>query len=597
MLIDDAACGRLPEMRYRERRMRPISELMLPKRAEQRPMDDGGFVVSSPEPLGSVPRSVGQVLRDQAAERPDAPFLRHRGDGDWQTLTYREVLERANAIAVRLLELGLSVERPLIILSGNSVGHALVTLGAMLAGVPAVPVSPAYSLMSSDLAKIDHVARLTTPGGIYVEGREPFERAIAKIGDLPVLTAGDVLAMERTATGPDTDPGPDDIAKILFTSGSTGMPKGVINTHRMLCSNQVMAAKGWGFVREEAPVLVDWLPWNHTFGGNMCFNIVLFNGGVFHIDDGKPAPGLIERTVDNLRHAPSTIHFNVPAGFAALLPFLEKDADLRDVFFRDLKMIMYAGAALPQDLWDRLEKVADLSGHPRPMLVSAWGSTETAPMATQVHFPIPKAGNIGLPCAGVDVRFAPVGDKLELRVRGPIVTPGYFRQPKLTKDAFDAEGFYRMGDAGTLADPEDPSAGIIFDGRVSEDFKLTTGTWVSTGALRTRLVAACSPLVQDVVICGHDRDRLGLLVWPGPGAAEMAAGDIADAVGEKLTAWNVEHPGSSTAIRQFRILPTPPSIDANEITDKGYINQRAALAARADEVAALYEGAAGTHLI
>lgn len=578
--------------------MHPIEASMLPRRADLRPMPDGGCVISSPEPLGEIPRSVGAVLQAQAADHPDAPFLRFRGEGDWQTLTYGETLGRANSAGRKLLELGLSAERPLIILSGNSAGHALVSLGAMLAGIPVVPVSPAYSLMSSDLAKIDHIAEIVTPGAIYAEAPQPFANAIARIGsDLPLLSAADVMALPENSPGPEADPGPDDIAKILFTSGSTGMPKGVINTHGMLCANQVMAAKGWGFVKDEPPVLIDWLPWNHTFGGNMCFNLVLFNGGVFYIDDGKPAPGLIERTVDNLRRASGTIHFNVPAGFAALLPFLELDAGLREVFFRDLRMIMYAGAALPQDLWDRLENVADLSGHRRPMLVSAWGSTETAPMATQVHFSIPKAGNIGLPCAGVEVRFAPVGDKLELRVKGPNVTPGYFRQPELTKAAFDADGFYRMGDAGELSDPGNPSEGIIFDGRVSEDFKLTTGTWVSTGSLRTRIVAACSPLVQDVVVCGHDRDRLGLLVWRGAGAADMPDLQVEELLAGKLAGWNAENPGSSTAIRCFRLLGTPPSIDTNEITDKGYINQRAALDARADDVAALFGNDEGTILL
>lgn len=575
--------------------MNAIAEKMLPQRAEREMMPDGGFILRSPEPLGPVPDSVGEVLRRQAAERPDTPFMKYRGEGDWQSVTYADFLRRANAVGARLLEMGLSAERPLVLLSGNSIGHALASFGAMLAGIPAVPVSPAYSLMSTDLAKIAHIAGLVTPGGIYVEAQPPFQKAIAKIGgDLPVLTASDVTGLTGTDTAPSASPGPDDMAKILFTSGSTGMPKGVINTHRMLCSNQVMAAKGWGFVTDEPPVLIDWLPWNHTFGGNMCVNLVLFNGGTFHIDDGKPAPGLIERTVDNLRRASATIHFNVPAGFAALLPFLEKDAELRDTFFRDLKMVMYAGAALPQDLWDRLEAVADRSGHERPMLVSAWGSTETAPMATQVHFPIPKAGNIGLPCAGVDVRFAPVGDKLELRVRGPIITPGYFRQPELTAEAFDEEGFYRMGDAGTLADDDDPSAGIIFDGRVSEDFKLTTGTWVSTGALCTKVVAACSPLVQDLVVCGHDRDHVGVLIWPGAGAADLDAAALAEALRGKLADWNAANPGSSTRIARFRVLPTPPSIDANEITDKGYVNQRAALAARAGDLAALYGDAEGT---
>ena len=400
---------------------------------------------------------------------------------------------------------------------------------------------------------------------------------------------------------------PDAVAKILFTSGSTGMPKGVINTHRMLCANQAMLAAAWPFVRDMAPILVDWLPWNHTFGGNFCFNLALFNGGTFHIDDGKPAPPLIGRTVENLRLASPNLYFNVPAGFAALLPALEQDAGLRDSFFRDLKAIFYAAAALPQDLWDRLERVADLSGHPRPLMLSAWGSTETSPLATLVHFSIPRAGNIGLPVPGCELKFQPSGAKYELRLRGPNITPGYHDRPDLTAAAFDEEGFYRMGDAGLLADPDDPAAGVLFDGRVAEDFKLTTGTWVSVGALRVGTVGACSPLVQDVVVTGHDTDRIGLLVWPAMAAVAALDPDVGDdpealcksekvtaAIAEKLAAWNAANPASSTRIDRFVLMATPPSIDANEITDKGYVNQRATLERRAELVDALRRGTLGT---
>lgn len=574
-----------------------LAERMLPRRAERRDLPGGGFVLRSPEALGDYQPSIADALREQAAARPDAVFLRYRDGEGWAELTFAETLARANGIAERLLELGLSAERPLMILSGNSAAHALASLGAIVAGVPVVPVSPAYSLMSGDMAKIAHIAGLVTPGAVMAEQRGPFEKAIAAAGEtLPLLETADVMAVPPSAAGPSVRPGPDDVAKILFTSGSTGMPKGVINTHRMLCANQAMIRAGWPFVAGEPPVLVDWLPWNHTFGGNYCFNLALFHGGIFHIDDGKPAPGLIERTVENLRIASPDLYFNVPAGFAALLPFLEQDAELRDSFFRDLKLIFYAGAALPQDLWERLEKVAAMTGKAPPMMVSAWGSTETSPLATLVHFPIPRAGNIGLPVPGVELKFAPVGDKLELRVKGPNVTPGYHRQSELTAEAFDEDGFYRMGDAGYLADEADTAAGVIFDGRVSEDFKLMTGTWVSTGALRVRLVAACAPLVQDIVICGHDRAEVGILIWPAPAAAETGEAALAAGVAERLAAWNASNPGSSTAVRRFRILKTPPSIDANEITDKGYVNQGAALSARADELAALYDDAAeGTY--
>ena len=574
-----------------------IADAMLARRALREDLPDGGFVLRSPAALGDHPPTIGAALEAQAARRPDAVFLKYRDGEGWAAMTYAEVLGRARAVAARLMDRGLSRDRPLMILSGNSIGHALASLGAILGGIPVVPVSPAYSLMSGDMAKIAHIAGLVTPGALYADRREPFDKAVAAAGaDLPVLEAGDILGLAAAGADPGVETGPDDIAKILFTSGSTGLPKGVINTHRMLCANQAMIRAGWPFVEDVPPVLVDWLPWNHTFGGNYCFNMALFNGGTFHIDDGKPAPGLIERTVENLRLASPNLYFNVPAGFAALLPFLEGDAALRETFFRDLEMIFYAGAALPQDLWERLETVAATTGRRPPMMVSAWGSTETSPLATLVHFPIPRAGNIGLPVPGVELKFAPVGDKLELRVRGPNVTPGYYRQPELTAKAFDADGFYRMGDAGYLADPDDPAAGVIFDGRVSEDFKLTTGTWVSTGALRVGLVAACAPLVQDMVICGHDRSEVGVLVWRGPGAGEMTDGELTAALAARFRDWNAAHPGSSTAVRRFRVLTGPPSIDANEITDKGYVNQGAALRARADDLAALYDDAAeGTH--
>lgn len=582
----------------------------LAQRAELERRDDGAMILRSPVPLGDYPATLGAVLTAQAGTNGERTFLAGRDGDGWQTLTYAEVHARAAGIAHHLLTAGLGPERPLMILSGNSIGHALMTLGAVLAGVPAVPVSPAYSLMSADHAKLRHIADLTSPGLIWVEDAAPFGpalKALAEQGFETVMTSADLAAIQTAGTAPDVDIAPDAVAKILFTSGSTGMPKGVINTHRMLCANQAMLAAAWPFVRDMAPILVDWLPWNHTFGGNFCFNLALFNGGTFHIDDGKPAPPLIGRTVENLRLASPNLYFNVPAGFAALLPALEQDAGLRDSFFRDLKAIFYAAAALPQDLWDRLERVADLSGHPRPLMLSAWGSTETAPLATLVHFSIPRAGNIGLPVPGCELKFQPSGAKYELRLRGPNISPGYHDRPDLTAAAFDEEGFYRMGDAGLLADPDDPAAGVLFDGRVAEDFKLTTGTWVSVGALRVGTVGACSPLVQDVVVTGHDTDHIGLLIWPAMAAVtglDPDAGDDPDAlcasakvnavIAEKLAAWNAANPASSTRIARFVLMAAPPSIDANEITDKGYVNQRATLERRAELVDALRRGTLGT---
>jgi len=584
----------------------------LAQRAELERRDDGAMILRSPVPLGDYPATLGAVLTAQAGANGARTFLAGRDGDGWQTLTYAEVHARAAGIAHHLLAASLGPERPLMILSGNSVGHALMMLGAVLAGVPVVPVSPAYSLMSADHAKLRHIADLTRPGLIWVEDAIPFApalKALAEQGFGTVMSNADMAAIPTAGSAPDGTISPDAVAKILFTSGSTGMPKGVINTHRMLCANQAMLAAAWPFVHDMAPVLVDWLPWNHTFGGNFCFNLALFNGGTFHIDDGKPAPPLIGRTVENLRLASPNLYFNVPAGFAALLPALERDADLRDSFFRDLKAIFYAAAALPQDLWDRLERVADQSGHPRPLMLSAWGSTETSPLATLVHFPIPRAGNIGLPVPGCELKFQPNGAKYELRVRGPNITPGYHDRPDLSAAAFDDEGFYCMGDAGQLADPDDPSVGVLFDGRVAEDFKLTTGTWVSVGALRVGAVGACSPLVQDVVVTGHDTDRIGLLIWPAMAAVAVLdpeAGDAPDAlcasekvnaaIAEKLAAWNAANPASSTRIARFVLMAEPPSIDANEITDKGYVNQRATLERRSDLVDALQHGTVGARV-
>lgn len=575
---------------------------------EQR--DDGSMVLRSPVPLGDFPATLGAVLTAQATDNGDRTFLAGREGDGWQRLSFAEVHARAAGMAHHLLAQGLGPDRPLMILSGNSIAHALATFGAILAGVPVVPVSPAYSLMSADHEKLRHIAGLTQPGLIHVDDPTPFAPALAALADegfANVIDATTLLAIGPATSGPDVQVTPDSVAKILFTSGSTGMPKGVINTHRMLCANQAMLAATWPFVRQMPPVLVDWLPWNHTFGGNFCLNLALFNGGTFHIDDGKPAPPLIGRTVENLALASPNLYFNVPAGFAALLPHLERDADLRDCFFRDLKAIFYAAAALPQNLWDRLEQVSAQSGHPRPMMLSAWGSTETSPLATMVHFPIPRAGNIGLPVPGCELKFQPSGAKYELRVRGPNITPGYHARPDLTAAAFDDEGFYCMGDAGLLADPDNPAAGVLFDGRVAEDFKLTTGTWVSVGALRVGVVGACSPLVQDVVVTGHDGDRIGLLVWPAmatvaalePNAADdpaalCASEKVIAAISAKLVAWNSANPASSTRIDRFVLMAEPPSIDANEITDKGYVNQRATLERRSGLVSDLHKGTAGT---
>lgn len=586
---------------------------LAPPEVEVRPTADGGLVLSSPLALGPFPARVGDVLVRWAVETPRRTFLAERTpEGSWRTVDYAAARDRVRRLAQALLDRGLHAARPLLLLSGNGIDHALLQLAAMEAGIPAAPISPAWSLMSRDLGKVRLVAEVLRPGAVYAADGEAFARALEAL-DLPAVVS--VRAPAGTETVDDllrTEPGdrleeaaaavgPDTVAKVLFTSGSTGTPKGVLNTHRMLCSNQAAIARLWPFLSRRPPVLVDWLPWSHTFGGNHNLNLVLFHGGTLWIDEGKPAPGLFAATVRNLREVPSTLHFNVPRGFAMLVPELERDTALREVFFSELDALFFAGAALPRNLWDRLSDLsASVRGEPVPFL-TAWGSTETAPLATSVHFPTDRPEVIGLPAPGVEVKLAPAGDRLELRVRGPNVTPGYWGDPELTAAAFDADGFFRMGDAGKLADPDDPAGGLVFDGRIAENFKLVSGTWVPVGEVRTGVIAACAPLIADAVVTGHDRDEVGLLVFPSLDGCREIAGvpdaslrDLVTHPGvhlrlvEGLRAWNASQPGSSRRVARALLMTEPPDVDAGEITDKGYLNQRAVLDRRAGLVTRLY---------
>ena len=595
-----------------------------PARVERVARSDGGFILRSPAPLGAYARNVAAWLVTWASRTPEhILFAERRADG-WRTISYTQALRAAQSIGTALLERGLSAERPLAILSDNSVDHAQLALGALWAGVPYAPISPAYSLMSSDHAKLRAIAMLLQPGVVYADDAAKFAKATALFGagceivasrNVPSnATAFDTLLCTPISSASARAAemvGPESVAKILFTSGSTGEPKGVINTHRMLASNQQMIRQCWPFLERNAPVIVDWLPWNHTFGGNHNFNMVLANGGSLYIDEGKPAPGLIEKTVANLRDIAPNIYFNVPRGFDVLLPYLERDDQLARQFFSRLDVIFYAGAALPQNLWERLERKAEQLGK-RVAMVSSWGSTETSPMVTSVHFPIDRAGVVGIPAPGCELLMLPNGDKLEMRVRGPNVTPGYFKRPDLTAAAFDAEGFYKIGDAGRLADPANAAAGVVFDGRIAEDFKLNSGTWVHVGTLRVKAIAALAPVAQDVVITGHDRTEIGFLVFANPAGCvslcpERPPGTslgelIADArvrgrVADGLRALAAEGKGSSTFATRALLLAEPPSIDANEITDKGYINQRAVLARRAALVEQLYHASAPAEVI
>ena len=492
-------------------------------------------------------------------------------------------------IAQALLERGLNAEKPVAILSDNSIDHALLALGAMHVGIPVAPISPAYSLMSKDFGKLKSIFELVKPGLVYAADPQKFAPALEAVGAKSVSVAelletnpGSTLEREFLQLKPQA------IAKILFTSGSTGTPKGVINTHAMLCANQQMLAQAWPFVEDRPPVIVDWLPWNHTFGGNHNFNLVLRNGGTLvHRRRQAGARSWSRTRCKNLKEIASTMYFNVPRGYDLLLPYLEQDAALRRNFFKDLDVLFYAAASLPQNLWDRLGNLAKKEHNTRLTMLSAWGSTETSPLATSVHFPMERPGVIGLPVAGCELKLVPAAGKLEVRVRGPHVTPGYYGRPDLTQAAFDEEGFYRIGDAVKLAKPDDPSAGVVFDGRVAEDFKLSTGTWVSAGAVRVRLIAAADPLIQDAVITGHDRDQVGALVFLSPATKDMSFVAVRLApsgILEKLA----QEGGSSTYPARLLVMNEPPSIDANEITDKGYMNQRAVLERRAALVEKLY---------
>ena len=558
---------------------------------------DGAVVLRSPHVLGPFPRNLTERLAHWAAEAPDRILAAQRdARGDWRTLTYRDAHVRARRIAQALLERGLSVERPVAILSENGIEHLLLLLAAMHVGVPCAPVSPAYSLVSTDHAKLRFIISLATPGLVFASDADRFAKAIdAAIPKSTERVLGREFAkLEATPATAQVDAahagtGPDTIAKFLFTSGSTGQPKAVINTQRMLCSNQQMLAQALPSLAAAPPVLVDWLPWHHTAGGNHNIGITLYNGGTLYIDGGRPLPGLIEHTVRNLREVSPTIYFNVPRGYEALLPYLRNDATLRKTFFSRLGLIQYAAAVLPQPVWKAYDELALETCGERILWITGYGATETAPFAMSTNRGAARAGTVGLPVDGLEMKLAPVNDKLEARFRGPSITPGYWRQPELTRAAFDEEDFYRTGDAMRFLDPEDPQQGLEFDGRLTEDFKLTTGTWVSVGPLRAGVIAAGAPFIQDVVITGHGRDEVGALVFPNLAACAALDAEARRArLREIFEGLARDSTGTSNRITRVLLLEAPPSIDAGEITDKGSINQRAVLEARAALVEALY---------
>ncbi|WP_119418547.1 AMP-binding protein [Desertibaculum subflavum] len=580
---------------------------------------DGTIVLRNPRPLGPFERNIVAYLRRWSAEAPDRVFLaERRADRSWRRVSYGEFREMVDRAAQALLNRGLGQTKPLMILSGNSIDHAVLTFAGMTVGVPVAPVSVAYSLVSQDHAKLRYVFDLVEPKLVFVQNGRQFERALRALdlagvevvvgadpaSDLPATSLQELLA---TNAGPDVDrayeaTGPDTVAKYLFTSGSTGMPKAVINTQRMLCANMQMASHSIEGDPDEPPVVLDWMPWNHTMAGNYGIHNVLRLGGTYHIDAGRPIPGQFEETIANLYEVSPTSFGSAPIGFAMLASKLEQDPELCRRFFQKVKLLAYGGASLPQEVWQKMQDLAVRTIGERLAFVTGWGSTETAPTATSLNWYVEGSGIIGLPFPGVELKMIPVGDRFELRLRGPIVFPGYHKRPDLTAAAFDEEGFYKIGDAGRFVDPDRPEEGLRFAGRVVEDFKLTSGTFVHVGTLRLAAIDAVTPLVQDAVITGQDRDYIGLLAWPNLAACRAAFGRAADLpasdivalpalrarVKEGIARHNAQATGSAQRIARVILMAEPPSIDGNEITDKGYVNQRATLDRRAALVTRLY---------
>ena len=573
---------------------------------ERRP--DGLIHARSPHPLGPYPERLTERLIHWAARAPERTFLAGRGpDGAWRRLSYAQALAGVRRLGQALLERGLSAERPLAILSGNDLEHALLGLAALHVGVPYAPLSPAYALISRDFAKLRTILELITPGLVFAASGTAYCAALEAVlaPDIELAVTADppagraatpFAALLRTEPSDAVEAaaarvGPDTVAKLLFTSGSTGLPKAVINTQRMLCSNQAMIATMLAFLEDEPPVMVDWLPWHHTAGGNHNVGLVLWNGGSLYIDDGRPTPAEIGATARNLGEIATTFYVNVPKGFEALLPHLEDDARLRERFFSRLRLMFYAGASLSQHVWDSLQRLALATTGERILMLTGLGATETAPFVFMPGREVSRAGEVGLPAPGVELRLAPLDDgRFDVGLKGPNITPGYWRQPEVTAAAFDADGFWRLGDALRFLDPAVPHKGFVFDGRLAEDFKLSSGTWVNVGALRRSLIAECAPLLREAVIAGHDRDEVTALLVPDDEARRrLGAGEaLRDLLQERLERLAAAATGSSNRVARALVLDEALSIDAHEVTDKGSINQRAVLTQRAHLVEELY---------
>ena len=583
---------------------------------------DGIIYLRSENQLEDYPERMTDRLVHWAQERPEQTWMARRGpDGQWIHITYAQAWTQAQSIGQALLDYGLSVERPLAILSENSLEHALLTLGAMTVGIPFCSVSAAYSLMSQDFGKLRHVLDTITPGLVYASDWSRFAKAIDATvsADVPVvsneitlrgdgvtstialssLTSRSVTPAVRSAmmaTNGDT------IVKFLFTSGSTNLPKAVINTHRMICANQQQVKQSMPSVLDIPPVLMDWPPWSHTFGGNHDFYLVLFHGGTFYINDGKPVPALIGETIRNLTEIAPTLYYDVPIGLELIAAEMKTNAALRKNLLSRLRMFFYAGAALAQPIWDALYEIEEQELGYRIPMTSGLGMTESAPFGlfvTNLHV---RAGDLGLPSAGLELKLVPLGDKLEVRYRGPNITPGYWRRPEATSEAFDEEGFFRTGDAVRWIDDDNIHRGLKFEGRVAEDFKLVTGTFVSVGPMRAKIIAAGAPYLQDAVITGLNQRDVGAILIPALIPARKALGlpdtatlaDVAthptmrSAMQDMLNKLGKDSTGSASRVARAVVLTDPPNIDKGEITDKGSINQRAVLKERSELVEALH---------
>jgi feruloyl-CoA synthase len=621
-----AASSDRPPPAVKEHPLRAISFGDPAVRIDRR--DDGTVYLKPKRALGEYPDRLTDRLHHWARFEPNRVFMAERDlSRGWRQITYTQLMASTRSIASALLARGLSPDAPIVILSGNSIDHALVAFGALYAGIPFCPVSPAYSLVSKDYGKLAYLMKLLTPGLVFADDATKFAGAlgahvpneaeiVASHGEVPgrgVTLLAELLAAPKHPALDATHEAisPDTVAKFLLTSGSTGNPKAVINTQRMICANQVMLRETLAFLKDEPPVIVDWLPWNHTFGGNHNIGLTLFNGGSMYLDDGKPMPGGIEATVRNLAEISPTVYFNVPKGYESLLPYLRDDKALRAKFFHRLDAMFFSGAALSPYIWNSLDELAVQETGYRVPVLTGLGSTETAPFFMSVTPATSRSGHVGLPVSGNEAKLVPNNGKLEVRARGPNVTPGYWRQPELTAAAFDAEGFYKFGDALKPVDPDNLNAGFDFDGRIAEDFKLASGTWVSVGPLRARFVAACAPLVRDVVIAGINRDEVSALVILDLDGCrlvnpQLASDDLAAAASDpkirtafrkRLVGFLATSTGSSTRVTRAVLIDTPLSIDRGEITDKGSINQRAVLDHRSHLIDELYSPMPAAHVI